>query len=189
MMYMFDVETLDVESTSVILSASIIEFDPSDTTKTYQDYLDTALFVKFNVAEQIKNYKRTISKDTVEWWSKQHDYVRKTSLVPSPDDVTTIEGIDLLKDYIGDNASNSTFWARGSLDQMVIDSLCKVAGQELIAPYHVWRDIRTALDCLTETSRNGYCKLKIDFDVGAHVVKHHPTHDCAYDIMMLVHGK
>ena len=34
MMYMFDVETIGVESTSVILSAAIIGFDPNDKDKT-----------------------------------------------------------------------------------------------------------------------------------------------------------
>lgn len=189
MMYMFDVETLGVESTTVILSAAIIEFDPSDTTLTYNDYISEALFVKFDVQEQVNKYKRTIDKSTIEWWSQQHDYVRKISFLPNKElDLPAIEGINLLREYIGD-PKNATFWARGSLDQMSIDSLCKATGQDLLAPYNCWRDIRTALDCLTETSKNGYCDLKIPFDKGSNVIKHHPTHDCAYDIMQLVHGK
>jgi hypothetical protein len=190
MMYMFDVETLGVESTTVILSAAIIKFDPTDTTLSYDDYISEALFVKFDVQEQVNKYKRTIDKSTIEWWSKQHDYVRKVSFHPSEeDDLTAIEGIKRIADYIDTPYNENTMWSRGSLDQMSIDSLCKVSGQELIAPYNNWRDIRTALDCLTETSKNGYCDLKIPFDRGSHVIKHHPTHDCAYDIMMLIHGK
>ena len=187
-MFMFDIETLDVESTTVILSAAIIRFDPTDGTRTYDDYLKDALFVKFDAQEQMSMYKRTVSRETMEWWAKQHDYVRKTSFTPNKDDLSVIEGLEKIVEYIGKDRE-TTFWARGSLDQMAIDSLCKVAGVELIAPYHVWRDIRTALDCLTETSKQGYCQLKIPFDVGSNVIKHHPTHDCAYDIMMLVHGK
>lgn len=189
MMYMFDVETLGVESTCVILSAAIIKFDPTDLTKTYDDYISEALFVKFSVEEQISKYKRTIDKDTIAWWSDQHDYVRKVSFIPKDDDLTAVEGIDRLVDYIGNIPRETTFWARGSLDQMSIDSLCKAAGKDLIAPYNVWRDIRTALDCLTTTSKNGYCDLNIPFDKGSNVIKHHPVHDCAYDIMMLVYGK
>lgn len=189
MMYMFDIETLGVESTTVVLSAAIIAFDPNDKSLTYDDYISEALFVKFDVQEQVNKYKRTIDKSTIEWWSNQHDYVRKVSFIPSEDDdLEAIEGINRLRDYIGD-AGKNTFWARGSLDQMAIDSLCKVTGQELLAPYNQWRDVRTALDCLTTTAKNGYCDLTIPFDKGSNVIKHHPVHDCAYDIMQLVHGK
>jgi len=188
MMYMFDVETIGVESTSVILSAAIIRFDPTNTEKTYDDYLQDALFVKLNVEEQVKNYNRTIDKSTIEWWSKIHPSIREVSFVPSKNDISVLDGIEKLRDYIG-KPSNPTFWSRGSLDQMVIDSLCKAVDVDLLAPYNCWRDVRTALDCLCETTKNGYCDLKIPFDKGANVIKHHPVHDCAYDIMQLVHGK
>jgi len=190
MMYMFDVETLGVESTTVILSAAAIKFDPNNLSKTYDDYLADAFFVKFDVQDQVKNYKRTIDKSTMEWWANQHDYVRKISFIPSKnDDVSAIDGLNLLYDYLGPQDGSNTFWARGSLDQMSIDSLCKAVGKELIAPYNCWRDVRTALDCLCETTKNGYCQMKIPFDKNSNVIKHHPVHDCAYDIMMLLHGK
>lgn len=188
MMYMFDVETIGVESTSVILSAAIIGFDPNNKEKTYDDYLNDALFVKFDVQEQVTTYNRTIDKSTIEWWSKIHPAIRQVSFTPSASDLPAHEGISKLRDYITD-ADKSTFWARGSLDQMVIDSLCKAVGVNLLAPYNNWRDVRTALDCLCETTKNGYCDLSIPFDKGANVIKHHPVHDCAYDIMQLVHGK
>lgn len=188
MMYMFDVETIGVESTSVILSAAIIGFDPNDKEKTYDQYLADALFVKFDVNEQVKNYNRTIDKSTIEWWSKIHPAIRGVSFTPSKNDISAADGISKLRSYI-QNPDKATFWARGSLDQMVIDSLCKAVGVDLLAPYNNWRDVRTALDCLCETTKNGYCDLKIPFDKGANVIKHHPVHDCAYDIMQLVHGK
>lgn len=187
-MYMFDVETLGVESTTVILSAAIIRFDPTKTETTYDEYISDALFVKFSVEEQVKKYNRTIDKSTIEWWNKIHPAIREVSFVPSKNDLSASDGIEKLRSYIK-NPDKSTFWSRGSLDQMSIDSLCKVVGVDLLAPYTSWRDIRTALDCLCETTKNGYCQLKIPFDKGANVIKHHPVHDCAYDIMQLVHGK
>ena len=50
-MFIFDVETLGVESTAVVLSAALIHFDP-EKRPTYQDMLDNACFVKFSVKEQ-----------------------------------------------------------------------------------------------------------------------------------------
>lgn len=185
-MFMFDIETLGVESTCVILSASIIHV--ADGQKpTYQDLIDSALFVKFDVEEQIKQLKRTIDKGTIEWWSKQHDYVKKVSLTPSKDDVAAAEGIALINQYIASHGgANQLFWARGSLDQMGIDSLCKAAGLDLITRFNNWRDVRTAVDIMCSTAKDGYCQVK-DFDKND-VTKHHPTHDCAYDIMMLLYG-
>jgi hypothetical protein len=131
-----------------------------------------------------------MDKRTVEWWNAQHDYVKKTSLVPSKEDMSVIEGIDAFKSYIAKYPeADQTFWARGSLDQMVIDSLCYSADQEPIANYSVWRDVRTAVDLLTDTANAGYCEVIHPTFQRHNVIKHHPTHDCALDIMMLVYGK
>jgi hypothetical protein len=74
-MFIFDVETLGVESNAVILSAALIHFDP-EKRPTYQDLIDDACFVKFKAKEQGHN-GRTISKSTLEWWKTQHEYVKK----------------------------------------------------------------------------------------------------------------
>ena len=118
-MFCFDVETLGVESTSVILSYAIVYFDP-DTRPSYQQLLDKTLFVKLDAKDQIKNYKRTVSKDTIDWWSKQHEYIQTVSLHPKPDDVSAEQAYQMLYDYIYRirGAENHTFWQRGSLDQI-----------------------------------------------------------------------
>ena len=187
-MFMFDIETLDAESTAVVLSASIIHFDLAGF-YNYEDLLANALFVKFNAKEQIA-MKRSIDKGTVEWWGKQHEYVRSVSLAPKNDDLTALDGINKIKEYIAQfPEKDQTFWARGSLDQMCIDSLCKSIGVDLIAPYHVWRDVRTAVDLITDTGKGGYCDVNHPTFQRHNVIKHHPTHDCALDIMMLIYGK
>jgi len=188
-MFMVDVETLDSESTAVILSAAIIHFQIGEQ-YTYEELLDKALFVKFNAREQIETYKRSTTKDTLEWWSKQHEYVRKISLVPTPEDLSAIEGINQIKAYMAKfPEKDQTLWARGSLDQMSIDSLCKSSKQDLIAPYNNWRDVRTAVDLLCSTAKSGYATVDHPTFQRHNVVKHHPTHDCALDIMMMLYGK
>jgi hypothetical protein len=72
---------------------------------------------------------------------------------------------------------------------MCIDSLCKAVGVDLIAPYFAWRDVRTAVDLITETGKGGYCDITHPTFKRHNVIKHHPTHDCALDIMMLLYGK
>lgn len=86
------------------------------------------------------------------------------------------------------NATNQTMWARGSLDQMAIDSLAKKLDMQPITGYNMWRDVRTAVDLLSGSS-NGYCDVKHPTFDRAQVIKHHPVHDCALDVMMMLYGK
>ena len=181
---MFDVETMDAESTAVILSAAIIKFDFNEVL-TFEDYVKRACFVKFDAKSQIKDYKRTVSKDTMAWWEKQSEIAKRISLIPSADDVSAKEGIDTIKKYVEKHGGKDTFfWARGSLDQMVIDSLCTRLQVPYITQYNRWRDVRTAIDIIANDSKEGYCKIK-NFDYNK-VLKHDPVQDCALDIMMMV---
>jgi hypothetical protein len=188
-MFIFDVETLGVESTSVVLSAALIHFDPNDE-PDYQTLLDSAIYVKFNAKEQIQNLKRSVDSDTLAWWKKQHEYVRGLALDPKPDDLPAAEGIQYLRDYVRKfpGWDKQTMWARGSLDQLVIDSLAGKLDLDAITNYNMWRDVRTAVDLLYG-STNGYCEVDHPTFNRAAVIKHHPVHDCALDAMMLMYGK
>ncbi len=187
-MFIFDVETLGVESNAVILSAALIHFDP-EKRPTYQDLIVDACFVKFKAKEQANN-GRTITKSTLEWWKTQHEYVKKVSLDPSTDDVSARDGIATLYAYMNkfENANKQTMWARGSLDQLVIDSLCDALDLEPITGYNMWRDVRTAVDILYGTT-NGYVDVDHPLFKRHEVIKHHPVHDCALDAMQLMYGK
>ena len=76
---MFDIETLGVESTTVILSAAIIHFNPEDK-PSYDDLLNKALCVKFDSRDQVTRLKRTVDKNTIKWWGEQSEYVRNLAL-------------------------------------------------------------------------------------------------------------
>lgn len=188
-MLIFDVETLGVESTAVILSAALIHFNPTEY-PTYQDLLDNACFVKFNALDQMKRLNRTSSVSTMEWWKNQHDYVKQVSFNPSSQDLKAEDAITVLHNYMNrfPNSRQETMWARGSLDQMVIDSLAVKLGMQEITGYNMWRDVRTAVDILYGTT-NGYVEVE-HADFNRHnVIKHHPVHDCALDAMQLMYGK
>lgn len=188
-MFIFDVETLGVESNSVVLSAALIQFNPEDK-PDFQKLLDDAIYVKFNAKEQITKYKRGVDANTLEWWKKQHEYVRGLALDPKPDDVSAEEGLRILSEYIRKFPAwgKQTMWARGSLDQLVIDSLAYKLELEPIVNYNTWRDVRTAVDILYG-SHNGYCEVEHPTFNRSSVIKHHPVHDCALDAMMLMYGK
>lgn len=187
-MFMFDVETLGVESNSVVLSAALIHFDPMEK-PDYQTLLDNAILVKFNAKEQI-DAGRKVNIDTLEWWKNQHEYIRNLAFIPSKEDVSVEQAFTLLHNYMNKfpNAHKQTMWARGSLDQLVIDSLAKKFDLQPITNYNMWRDVRTAVDIMYG-STNGYCEVEFEGFKRHEVIKHHPVHDCALDAMMLMYGK
>jgi hypothetical protein len=104
--------------------------------------------------------------------------------------LSAAEGMNIFYEYMNKhtNSQKQTMWARGSLDQLVIDSLATKLGMDPLTGYAQWRDVRTAVDILYGTS-NGYCGVDHPEFERASVIKHHPVHDCAYDAMMLMYGK
>ncbi len=188
-MFMFDVETLGVESNSVILSLACIHFR-SDEKPTFRELVDSAFFVKFNVRDQVENYERKVDKGTLEWWGKQCEIVRKKSFLPLKTDENLKNGIESFHSWIqSKNDNKSWVWARGSLDDTLLHSIERQLKVETMLPYHRWRDVRTAVDLLYD-STNGYCKVDhIDFLYERDIIKHDPVIDCALDVMMLLYGK
>ena len=188
-MFMFDVETLGVESTSVILSLSCIYFR-SDDKPTYQQLKEQAFFVKFNARDQATRLNRKIDRSTVDWWEKQCAIVKQKSLLSRPDDYLLEDGLKLFHEWVKCQNDNKCWvWARGSLDQVVLQSSERVVGMETIFPHNRWRDVRTAIDLLYGTS-NGYCQVSHPaFLYDRDVYKHNPVDDSALDVMMLLYGQ
>ena len=188
-MYLLDVETLSKSSEAVILSLACIQFEPGQN-YTYEQLLDSAFFVKFNAADQMMRLGRKAEKSTMDWWAKQCDFVRTVSFVPSDEDVTVEEGYEAFRQWVKTfTTTQQKEWVfiRGSLDQLVLDSLEMQLNVQPVFPYSQYRDVRTAIDFLYET-KNGYVKVP-NFDSQSKVYKHCPRHDCAYDIMQLLYGE
>lgn len=188
-MFCFDVETLDVESTCVILSAAIVYFDIKDK-PSYNNLLLNTFFVKLDAKDQVKRLGRTVSQSTItEFWNKQSKEVQAISLYPYETDLKAEDAIESLRAYIKSFPSSDSklIWARGSLDQMSIDSLAKKAGLEPITRFNLWRDVRTGVDLLTG-SKNGYSKVNHPEFNREDVKKHDPRHDVCFDVMQLLYG-
>ena len=196
-MFMLDIETLAVESTAVVLSVSIIPFEfdevvpdeqltPDKMNDLYNEFRDQSITVKFDIKEQ-EAIGRLVDDETVAWWRKQSDIAKKVSLIPAETDLSVKEGIDILRDFINDNGGDKqTVWVRGTLDQMALESLCRSFKIQPLIHYSQFKDVRTAIDLISESSRNGYCRMKGGFNQN-HVVKHVPANDCAFDIMMMLY--
>jgi len=192
-MFVWDVETLDIESTAVVLSIGAVYHDGVSEV-SYQKLIDTGVFVKFSANDQIVNYKRTRNKETLDWWAKQSPEAKRASVVPSEDDYDAVTGLKILRTWFQSfpDWKNEIVWARGTLDQLCTESLTRAAGTEQIAPYASWRDVRTGIEMLYPTTRNGYVDVdntKVKDYSRTNVIRHHPLHDCAEDMCMLLGGK
>jgi len=203
--FMFDVETLGIESNAVVLSMACIAFDfdeypkyGNDPDEYYHTLLDRANFIKFQVKEQFRA-GRTSDKGTMEFWADQGPEARKKSFNPNVElDLNMEAGLRYLYQYVskemGAEPGNKTipqgytFWQRGGLDQMMLDSLCVTAGVNKFINFWDWLDVRTMLTITKDTVVRGYATVP-GFDFRDKVIKHDPVHDCAYDILMMVAGK
>jgi hypothetical protein len=188
-MFVFDVETLGKDSSSVILSMACLYFNPEEK-KSYQELIDSAFFVKLDAEDQMKRLKRTSKRSTIEWWSKQCDNARNKSFRPSVIDVTAEEAVESLRTWSKQFPKHDTcvVWARGNLDQLVLDSLEEQLEVKPVFYFSRWRDVRTAIDFIIG-SPSGYAKVDYPgFDPALHVTKHNPVDDCAYDAMQLMYG-
>lgn len=190
-MFCLDIETLSVESTSVILSVGLSYVEDTEP-KSYQDILDSSIFVKLNAKEQIAA-GRDVLKSTVEWWNGQCDFAKNRSYYPKKTDLSIDEGIAVLQKWVNERAKKEDIcWIRGSLDQMCIDSLFRSVDAEPLFKYNAYRDVRTAIDILyPDTSKNGYVDVDPELCLGFdrdQVLKHSPEHDCAYDLAMILFG-
>ena len=188
-MFLFDVETLSKSSESVILSMACTHFIPEEKPSPDQLRANT-FFAKFNVEDQVKRLHRKIGKSTIEWWAKQCDNVKIKSLNPNPaiDEIFEV-GYERMREWVATKNDNDWVWARGNLDQLVMDSIEEQLELKPIFPYARWRDVRTGIDFLYGTT-NGYCKVEYEgFDAYNHITKHDPADDCILDAMMLMYGK
>jgi len=123
----------------------------------------------------------------MEWWAKQCDNVRNASFKPSVNDVIFEDGYEMMRKWAKPFPKEWVF-ARGNLEQLVLDSMEEQCGLEPIWPFSMWRDVRTAIDFLYDTD-NGYCKVEYEgFDSFLDITKHHPVDDCILDAMMLLYG-
>ena len=189
-MFIFDVETLGKESKAVILSIGCVYFKPEEK-PSFEKLKENSFFIKFDAEDQVKRLKRNMTKSSLQWWSKQCLNVRKKSFIPDPSrDVKIEEGLEQFRQWTQQfNDNKCCVWARGNLDQLVLDSMEEQLDIEPIFYYNRWRDVRTAIDLWHDTS-SGYCNVDYaNFNPELMITKHDPVDDCLYDAMMLLYGK
>jgi hypothetical protein len=184
----YDFETLGKQPrSSVVLSMAALPFNEdkfvSDNPYTYEELLYSAKLIKFTVQEQVTKYKRTIDKETLEWWSKQSAVARK-GLAPSPADVPLVELYPFLMDLIDDPKNAKKVYTRGNtFDPLFLESLLENIGQADPFPWWKVRDTRSMIEGMAFGS--GLSNSFMPEGLEKVFVHHDPIHDVSIDVMRI----
>lgn len=180
-----EIETLGFKDNSVILSLSAIPFKFEDKDSA-RSLLSAAFNVKFNLKEQVKEFKRVINPDTLAWWKQQDTIAINYNLVQKPDDVDLSDAMLQLKDFIKETGyqfkSSHIFTRTPILSIPIITSLYENINEPCPFNTNMSRDIKTYLDYLTG-SNDGYGELKELTFESAH--SRIPAHKVAIDILRM----
>lgn len=94
-----DMETLGHNNDAVLISLGVI-YTPWVAVDTFQDLVKAskAIYLEFNIAEQITHYKRTTTQSVVEWWHEQSPDA-KEALKPKDTDVSIAQLPEILDEF------------------------------------------------------------------------------------------
>lgn len=176
--FTFDLETLGIRQTSVVLSIACVPFQ-FENPKPFKELVKAGFYAKLSVEDQVRKYGRTIDDDTVAWWKSQGPEA-KAILKPSDDDLPMKTALKQLRQWLDsqDVSRDSYMWSRGNSFDFgkIEDMYANIGEKEPYNPFRV-RDIRTMIDCLTG-STNGKAKAQSD---RTGFVAHNALHDAAND--------
>lgn len=182
----YDFETLSQDQRrGVVTSFAMLSFSEKryiDEPYTFEELLSGCKYIKFDVEDQVINFKRAMSKETVLWWDEQGEEAKK-QIKPSSSDVS----ITTFYDWITANADCSkikkSFTRGNTFDPMFLQYLMMQTGKAV--PFH-WKTIRDTRSTIEGMSfgmvlDNGF----MPSDLKDKFVKHDPRHDIALDVMRM----
>ena len=182
----YDFETLSQDQhKGVVVSFALLPFSENryiDNPYTYEELLDNCKYIKFNIAEQVETYGRSVSKSTLQWWNEQGAEAKK-ELKPSAEDKSITQLYDFLTSNIDLKNHKKAFTRGNTFDPIFLDSILKESGK--VNPMH-WgsiRDTRSMIEGMSfgMTLDNGF----MPGDLKDKFIKHNPRHDIAMDVMRM----
>ena len=181
----YDFETLGQEpKKSAVLCLAVLSYDDKDFLKgnglDYDELIANSHYIKFDVADQVKNYGREINPDTLEWWKSQGESAKKV-LKPSADD----KPISVLRSWM----INALDWEPNKYERVYTrgNTFDPIFLSELNADPFMWwsiRDTRSYIDALllgSEVTDNRFVPEKY----ADKFIHHDPRHDIVMDIMRM----
>lgn len=129
---MLDLETLGVETDSVVISLGAVYFDP------YSEELGKEILMTINDnsrEDQVRNHGRYVSPSTVSWWMEQSRDAQRGSFGVQ-NSYSTEEVLSAFTNFLG---PTTRVWGNGaSFDNVILANLYKAYGRQV--PWHFTAD-------------------------------------------------
>lgn len=179
----YDFETLSQNPlTGPVINMAMLQYDETrfqTNPYTFQELVNEAALIKFDIKEQIEKYGRIIQKETMDWWLSQDEEIRRF-LKPSDKD----RSIRDLAEFCLDEAPVvDVVYTRGNtFDPVYMTSLNEAVGNSDPWPWWLVRDTRSFIEGATIG-----CDVKNTFDPPncEGFIHHDPIHDIAKDVMRM----
>lgn len=182
----YDFETLsNVPSNGVVTSFALLTFSESRYAKSpysYDELLDSTRYIKFDVLDQMENYKRKTQQSTIDWWMTQPKEAQK-QIKPSSADVSITKLHQFILDNVDIKSVKKSYTRGNTFDPIFLDSVLASVGKS--SPIH-WGSIRD-----TRSMIEGMA-FGMDIDNGFMIneykdkfVKHDPRHDIVMDVLRM----
>lgn len=182
----FDFETLSLERhRCVILSLAVIKFDESrflENPYEWEELIESARCIKFDVKNQVQKYNRHIDEETVNWWSELPEDAKKASFYPSENDQPLESLYDFMKDIVPQKL-NQVYSRGNTFDPIVLDYALKDINKPDLWPYYKVKDTRSLILGLSYGAN-----IKDNFmpeGYESKFVHHDPIHDIAIDVIRI----
>jgi hypothetical protein len=182
----YDFETLSQDQRrGVVTSFAMLPFTQTrfkDNPYEFEELIESCKYIKFDVQDQVDNYKRTMSKDTVQWWSEQGPEARK-QIAPSKNDVSISEFYKWITENAECGIIKKSYTRGNTFDPMFLQYIMAQTGNP--DPFH-WRTVRDTRSMIEGMSFG--MNLENSFMPGKladKFVKHDPRHDIAMDVMRM----
>jgi hypothetical protein len=182
----YDFETLsNIPSNGVVTSFALLTFSESRYIKSpysYDELLDSTRYIKFDVLDQMENYKRKTQQSTIDWWMTQPKEAQK-QIKPSSADVSITKLHQFILDNVDIKSVKKSYTRGNTFDPIFLDSVLASVGK--VSPIH-WGSIRDTRSMIEGMAFG----MDIDngFMINAHkdkFVKHDPRHDIVMDVLRM----
>ena len=141
---MIDIETLDTQPSSVVLSVGAVKFDPF----TNQEPFAKTLW-RPSVDEQLAA-GRTTSESTLEWWSRQEAHIRESTFTEQG----RVDLIEFFKDLNKFLVGVDKVWCQGpQFDMVILEDLFKHFKHHMNWAYWQVCDCRTIFNMMPADPR------------------------------------
>ena len=176
----FDIETLDLVPTGVVLSLGVCTFNITRQ-DSFEELVAQSTNILLDKSIQILS-GRTVSQDTMNWWEQQG---MEAQLVLNPEHASDPNTLftELNKHYtkVGfqPDRKKTRWFSRGYFDIAFMDDFCRTFQLDPMIKFWTWRDVRSFLDGQGLGSQN----QKMDQPAG--MIPHNSAHDAAFDAFMM----